>query len=132
MVSATRGSVTLLVTLNDFVDMFQNRVKDCAMQQLQHKINNTSKLLHYRHFKTLLNPERYLSMDLPYLYKKAWSNFRCSGHKFNVEVGRQNNIDRENRYCEHCLRSNIHVVEDEFHVMLICPTYLCLRKDCFP
>ena len=49
----------------------------------------------------------------------------CSGNKFNVEVGIHNNIERID------IVNFVHVVEDEFHVMLICPMYLSLRNNVF-
>jgi len=78
--------------------------------------------LYYRHFKTLLDVERYLSIDIPYLYKRALSNFRCSGHSLNIETG---------RHCNYCLKSNIYSIEDELHMLLLCPLYSNLRTEFF-
>ena len=69
--------------------------------------------------------------DLPYLYKRALSNFRCSGHSLNFETGRHQNIDRELRYCNYCLKSNIYSIEDELHMLLLCPLYSNLRTEFF-
>ena len=35
--------------------------------------------------------------------------------------------DRARRYCKYCTHLNINVVEDEFHVVMICPLYAQLR-----
>ena len=35
---------------------------------------------------------------------------------------------REERLCRLCLKDNVHKVEDEFHMLLECPTYSDLRK----
>ena len=70
--------------MTSFISMFKNRVKDCAIQKMQGFINSSPKALHYRHFKSLLNPERYLSMDLPFVLKKSYSNFRCSSHALQI------------------------------------------------
>ena len=115
--------------INSFLLMFKNRLKDCSSQHLHEFINNSSKALHYRHFKTVLNPERYLSMDLPYTLKKAFANFRCSSHDLLIEKGRHMNIDREFRFCPICLKHNIYTIEDEFHFLLLCPLYDNLRAD---
>ena len=56
-----------------FTKLFKIRVVDCAIQNLNEKVNKSSKTLYYRHFKTLLDVERYLSIDLPYVYKRALS-----------------------------------------------------------
>ena len=45
-----------------------------AIQNLNEKVNKSSKTLYYRHFKTLLDVERYLSIDLPYLYFYLYLN----------------------------------------------------------
>ena len=83
----------------------------------------------YKLFKTLLNPERYLSIDMPFLHKKAMARFRCSSHKLKIEVGRHQNIERENRFCIFCQNiENRYILEDEYHVFFKCPRYLDLRQ----
>ena len=114
-----------------FTKLFKMRVVDCAIQNLNEKVNKSSKTLYHRNFKTRLDFERYLSIDLPYLYKIALSNFRCSCHSLNIETGRHQNIDRELRHCNYCLKSNIYSVEDEFHMLLICALYSNLRTEFF-
>ena len=69
-----------------FTKLFKIHV-DCTIQNLNEKVNNSSKTLYHRNFKTLLDVERYLSIDLPYLYKRALSNFRCS--MFEVQLYRK-------------------------------------------
>ena len=83
-----------------FTKLFKMRVVDCAIQNLNEKINN---------FKTILDGERYLSIDLPYLYKRALSILKS----LNIETGRLQNIDREQRHCYYCLKSDIFSVDDE-------------------
>ena len=95
----------------NFINIFKQRLKDCAIQKLRTQIETSPKSLHYRHFKSALNPERYLSMNIAYSYKKALSNFRCSGHCLMIEKGRHVNIDRDYRFCPLCLRQNIYSVE---------------------
>ena len=111
--------------------LFKIRVVDCAIHNLNEKVNKSSKTLYYRHFKTRLDVERYLSIDLPYLYKRALFNSRCSGHSLNIETGRHQNIDRELKHCHYCLKSNIYSIEDELHMLLLCPLYSNLRTEFF-
>ena len=59
------------------------------------------------------------------------SNFGCSGHSLNIETGRHQNIGRELRHCNYCLKFNIYNIEDEFHMLLVCPLYSNLRKEFF-
>ena len=54
-----------------FVELFKTRVKESTLQNLTEKLNTSSKTVYYRHFKTMLNTERFLSIDLHNVYKKA-------------------------------------------------------------
>ena len=88
--------------------MFKQRLIDCYTHNLHNDINVSSKCYHYKHFKSLLNVERYLFMDMPFIYKKSFSKLRCSNRKLRIEVGRHMNIIREQRIFIYCLNdSNI-------------------------
>ena len=120
------GYAWLAVEIGDvsaFVELFKTRVKDCALQNLTEKLNTSSKTVYYR---------LYLSIDLPYLYKRALSNFRCSGHNFNIETGRHLHIDRVLRFCDYCRTLDIQIVEDQLYVLLVCALYYELRQALFP
>ena len=117
--------------MNGFISVFKNRLKDCSLQNLKSRIDESSKAAHYRHYKTLLDPERYLSLDMSYRVKRALSNFRCSGHRLMIERGRHQNIDRDYRFCPFCLKRNVQTVEDEFHFLLVCPQFDIYREDNF-
>ena len=65
------------------------------------------------------------------MYKRALSNFRCSGHCLMIEKGRHLNLDEDYRYCPVCLHNGIRIVEDEIHFLLVCPLYSNLRKELF-
>ena len=110
--------------VNLFISIFKQRLHDIARQNWLSEINQSPKCCTYKEFKTLLNPERYLSLSIPFKFKKMYAKFRCSNHNYAIEIGRHNNIPRSERLCNHCLeRLNTHVVEDEYHVMFICPRY---------
>ena len=47
----------------------------------------------------------------------------------NVETGRYQNIVRENRTYLSC---NMNVLEDEYHFVLVCPTYRSFRSLYLP
>ena len=49
-----------------------------------------------------------------------------------IEKGRHLGIDRNFRNCQIFLKSNVFVIEDEFHFMMVCPEYEHLRYECFP
>ena len=37
-------------------------------------------------------------------------------------------IDRQVRFCKYCLNLGIHLIEDEHHVLLICPLFNDIRQ----
>jgi len=51
-----------------FTKLFKIRVVDCAVQNLNKKVNNSSKTLYNRNFKRLLDVEKYLSLCIKELY----------------------------------------------------------------
>ena len=70
-------------------------------------------------YTSLLEPEKYISIKIPFYYRKALAWFRCSKHKFRIETGRHISIDHDFRYCTHCLNvENTYVIEEEFQVFL--------------
>ena len=71
--------------------------------------------------------------DLQVLKNKKFRNviakLRLSSHKLFVETGRHRQIPRQDRKCILC---NIDDVEDEYHVILICPFYNNIRNTHIP
>ena len=116
--------------INSFIKQFKQRLIDCMKQNWHGSIDDSPRCDTYKYFKTLLNPEKYLCIDMPFLHKKAMSRFRCSSHKLMIETGRHRNIDRENRYCSYCQTfENFYVLENEYHVFFKCPRYSDLRQN---
>ena len=113
---------------NAFLRIFTQRIKDISLQNWQQSIENSSKADYYKDFKTHLDVERYLFIDLSYACRKTLANFRCSGHNLKIEKGRHHKIDREYRFCPACLDRNVYVVEDIFHFFMVCPFYYELRN----
>jgi len=68
-----------------FLTLFQNRLVDCAKQSLLCDVNTRSNGEHYRLFKSLIEPERYLSVPLSYRFKHCLSNFR-SATKYDIFI----------------------------------------------
>jgi hypothetical protein len=62
-------------------------------------------------------------------YRSALARLRCSAHRLNLEVSRYESILMENRICELCDRMNMCVIEDEYHFVLQCPSYVELRAS---
>ena len=117
--------------VRNFLNIFTRRLKDISLQNWHSQINDSPKALHYKHFKSQLDVEKYLSIDLSYICRKTLANFRCSRHNLAIEKGRHTNVEREYRFCQFCLQRNVYVVEDEFHFFMLCPMYDTLRNMYF-
>ena len=52
------------------------------------------------------------------------SSFRLVSQLLEIEMGRHNNIPREQRFCKVC---NMQQTESEYHFLLVCPAYNNLR-----
>ena len=114
-----------------FLSSFKRRLIDCNIQKWNEGLNNTSKAETYKSFKTLLEPEKYLSLNLPFVMKSMLARFRTSTHDLMIEKGRHIGLDRYLRHCPLCKRRNILIVENEFHFLIECAEYEELRQEIF-
>ena len=91
--------------------------------------NEASKLKTSRLVKTEIGFEEYLTVIKNVSDRVAMSKFRLSNHDLMIEKGRHQNpkIDVERRTCPFCPTQ----VEDEYHFLLMCPTYVPLRTSLF-
>ena len=112
--------------------LFTQRLKDCFLQDWFAKINESSKAEHYKCFKSLLDVEKYLYIDLSFRYRNALAKFRCSSHSLMIEKGRHMDLDRLYRNCPLCIQRNVYILEDEYHFLMVCPEYEDLRYNFFP
>lgn len=78
------------------MNLFKQRIIDSSLQKWHSDINNSSKAAHYSCFKSLLNVESYLQLDISFDLRKILADFRCSGHNLMIEKGRHVDIDIEN------------------------------------
>ena len=56
------------------------------------------------------------------------AQFRTGCHSLEIEVGRHNKLNTEDRLCRYCGANNVTVVEDEYHVLFHCPAYKDIRN----
>jgi len=84
---------------------------------------------HYRLFKSLIEPERYMSSPFLYRFKHCLSNFRCSGHQLRIGNGRHMKTDRS--LYPPCLPRNVYCIENTFHFLLVCPVYADIKERHF-
>ena len=116
---------------NDFIKEFENRVKDCELQNWSRIINESSKLYFYAMYKTKFELEQYFELNLPRNVQIQLSKFRLSAHRLEIEIGRHYNIPREDRLCRLCGNVfNTQSVECEFHFLFECPLYEDFRQNC--
>ena len=112
--------------------LFTERLKDCYFQEWLSKVVESEKAEHYKHFKSLLEVEKYLTLDLCFKFRQALAKFRCSSHNLMIEKGRHLDLDRIFRNCPFCLKRNIYTIEDEYHFLMVCPQYEDIRYIYFP
>lgn len=91
-----------------------------------------NKLRTYNLFKTDFAYEKYLDMQPNFHMRQKITKFRISSHKLEIEVGRYSGrgkkIPEHERLCKHC---DLHVIENEEHVLMYCPKYEFARKIMF-
>jgi len=68
-------------------------------------------------------------MDIQLKYRIAMSKFRLSNHRLNIELGRYNNVLKENRICNVCQQlNNTNVIDCEYHAFFKCAKYDTVRQ----
>ena len=89
-------------------------------------IANSRSLSMYKNFKQTYEFEHYLNV-LPSKLRIPLSRLGLSAHQLRIETGRyaQNRVARALRLCTPCNKSDI---EDEFHFVLLCPSYNQIRR----
>ena len=83
-------------------------------------INNSQRLISYSRYKHTFTLEPYLDNIHERKFQTALTRFRLSSHNLEIEIGRYQNIPREERLCKFCTSN---VIENEYHFLLICPLY---------
>ena len=73
----------------------------------------------YREFKSQLNIENYLCIDMPFYLRKAFARFRCSSHKLYIELGRHKGIARADRISLHCFNQLNRLVVEEVGIDMV-------------
>ena len=107
----------------------KQRIIDTVNQDLFMSINTSTKLQSYCIFKVDTEYESYLNFVCPNKCKYALSKFRLSSHNLAIETDRYYGIPREQRLCVCC---NMRTIENEFHFLLVCPSYSDIRRKYLP
>ena len=101
------------------------------MQSWRADLNNNRVLLLYREVKPEFGYANYLNIFSTKRLRNAFARLRLSSHTLRIETGRyaRTRVERHERACQICESSDI---EDEYHFILICPTYTNMRQKCIP
>ena len=92
------------------------RLTDQYKQEWHASLQDSSKCLNYRIFKSDFKLENYLCV-LPFRLSSQLCKFRTCNHHLPIEQGRFNHIPRDERLCKLCDES---AIGDEFHYIFKC------------
>ena len=110
------------------LQLIKRRILDNYYQTWYANINNSPKLESYCIFKHKFEFEKYLDNINDKKLRINLTKFRLSSHDLYIEVGRYNNIPRDQRICQNC---SMNVPETEYHFLLVCEKYRNLRMKFF-
>ena len=102
-------------------------LKTQFVQEWNSIINDSSKCINYRIFKTNFGIENYL-LNLPKDLRIILVKLRTCNHRLPIETGRWNNIERNLRICTMC---NNNTIGDEFHYIMECDFFFKRQKNTF-
>ena len=91
-----------------------------------------AKLDFYNTIKSKFQYEPYLDITEPYT-RSSLARLRTSSHRLEVETGRykKDKVAREERICKYCFAElKIRTIDDENHVLNVCPLYSSERMTC--
>ena len=94
----------------------------------QQALQHSQKLEFYKIFKNEYAPSNYLELSTRTSERRALTKLRISNHKLMIELGRYNQISRDDRICPVCGWNQI---EDEIHFLFYCSKYSIMRDNYF-
>ena len=78
------------------------------------------KLRYYNMYKSDLEQECYLNLNIPKYHRSLFAQFRACILPLAVEVGRYRSLPLSERVCTMC---QLQLVEDEYHILCVCGSY---------
>ena len=144
------GTITKLISDMDETNLVNDRTVSTktVIRRLSDKLNdldlqdwhralyddrncvNGNKLRTYRTFKQSINPEAYVTSDIPRTHRRVLAQFRAGCLPIAIETGRYSRptIPLEERKCLFCTQD---VIEDEKHFLIHCNLYDDLRSELY-
>ena len=107
--------LALFGNINQFIRLFRQRVINSCKNDWHAAVINSDRCHHYSLFKSLLNVEKYLTLDINIKYRIALARFRLANHKLNIELGRHYGQSKDDRVCLYCQQNQINVLDCEYH-----------------
>ena len=109
-----------------YYESLQENNKESNISQREHKIANaeSSMLKYYSSLVNISEKATIYSSFVDDRYRAVITRWRLSNHKLRIETGRYRAIPREERKCFIC-----NVIEDEWHVIFNCPSFLYIRRN---
>ena len=104
------------------------RLTDIFYQKSFSEVNSGGKLRTYAILKTEIGRVGYLDKIGNYNKRRILTKIRLSNHTLMIEKGRHKGLDKEERICPFCGGDN---VEDEYHFIFECPTFIIPRRELF-
>ena len=111
-----------------FLKQFRRRLEDCYFQTWNSNRREMPKLRLYNQYKIYYEAEEYLFCNIPRIFRQCLAKFRTCNSSLEIEIGRHTSETVENRICKLCNENNIVCVEDEYHVLMKCPSYNDIRN----
>ena len=78
------------------------------------------KLRYYNMYKSDLEQECYLNLNIPKYHRTLFAQFRAGILPLAIEVGRYRSLPLSERVCTMC---QLQLVEDEYHILCVCGSY---------
>ena len=98
--------------------------KSNANSAIRGNAQGGNKLRTYSQFKHEYGTEPYVTVITRICYRSAYAKFRCGVAPIKIETCRYglNRVPVEQRLCDEC-----NLIEDEFHVIMVCTRYIDIR-----
>ena len=106
--------------IKHFVSLMKQKYISYWQQTLQQKLE------FYQIFKIEYAPSHYLDLTTRTSERRVLTKLRISNHKLMIELGRYNQISRDNWLCQVCGSNQI---EDEIHFLFHCSKYSIIRDN---
>ena len=108
--------------INHFINVFKRRLTDMYSQNWHELLDGSDRYESYRSYKKYFETEKYIDFFYISAMRKALSKFRSGMFPINACLYRFH-PDNNQKLCPICISE----IEDEFHILFVCPLYNSIR-----